>query len=114
LKDYKRRILWIDYFNSTLSRDGGRRIPLNKSVKDPSLEELSEAARRLGYSPEVVVAKFPMRMSVPSGYLSIEKKNNVTKSQVISEFAKTLSSIRGERTAMAEKEQAKPPQTKKH
>jgi signal recognition particle subunit SRP19 len=114
LKDYKRRILWIDYFNSTLSREDGRRIPLNRSVKDPSLEELSEAAKRLGYSPEPVVAKFPMRMSIPSGYLSIEKKVNVTKSQVISEFAKTLSSVRGERAALAEKDQGKSPQTKKH
>lgn len=92
-------MLWIDYFNSTFSREAGRRIPLNKSVKDPTLEELTEAVKRLGYKPESVVAKFPSRMMIPSGYVSIEKRNNEKKPKVLSEVAKILSTVRGERTA---------------
>jgi len=92
-------VLWIDYFNSTFSREAGRRIPLNKSVKDPTLEELTEAVKRLGYKPESVVAKFPSRMMIPSGYVSIEKRNNEKKPKVLSEVAKILSTVRGERTA---------------
>jgi len=99
LKDYKRYVLWIDYFNSTFSRDAGRRVPLNRSVKDPTLDELSEATKRLGYNPESVVAKFPGRMMIPSGYVSIEKRSNEKKPKVISEVAKTLSVVRGERTS---------------
>jgi signal recognition particle subunit SRP19 len=114
MKEYKRRVLWIDYFNSTTSRGEGRRIRLDKSVKDPTLEELSEAARRLGYTPEVVSAKFPTRMNIPSGYLSIEKKSNLTKSQVISDFAKTLSAIRGEKSSSAAEKDQKPSQAKRH
>jgi len=45
LKDYKRYVLWIDYFNSALSRSDGRRVPLDRSVKDPRLDELAEAVR---------------------------------------------------------------------
>ena len=92
-------MLWVDYFNSTFSREAGRRIPLNKSVKDPTLEELTEAVKRLGYKPESVVAKFPSRMMIPSGYVSIEKRNNEKKPKVLSEVAKILSTVRGERTA---------------
>jgi signal recognition particle subunit SRP19 len=113
LKDYKRFVLWIDYFNSTISRENGRRIPLNKSVKDPSLEELNEAARRLGYKPEPTPAKLPSRPSQQSGYVSVGKKTGMKKSQVITEVAKTLSAVRGEKTAAAAKEQAKG-QQKKH
>lgn len=113
MKDYKRFVLWIDYFNSTISRENGRRIPLNKSVKDPTLEELSEAARRLGYKPESVKASVPSRPSQPSGYVSIEKKTGSKKTHAIAEIAKTLSSVRGERTAAIAKEQAKI-QQKKH
>jgi len=107
LKDYKRYVIWIDYFNSTLSRDSGRRVPLNRSVKDPSLDELTEATKRLGYKPESVVAKYPGRMMIPSGYASIEKRANEKKPKVLSEVAKVLSTVRGERSSS-------PPVQKKH
>lgn len=113
MKDYKRFVLWIDYFNSTISRENGRRIALNKSVKDPTLDELGEATRRLGYKPESAQAKVPSRPTQQSGYVSIEKRAGSKKSQVITEVAKTLSMVRGEKTAALAKEQAKG-QQKKH
>ena len=113
MKDYKRFVLWVDYFNSTLSREQGRRVPLDRSVKEPSLDELAEATRRLGYNPDAVSAKVPSRSFLSSGYVSIEKKSGTPKSAVITEVAKTLSLVRGERTAASAKEQAKG-QQKKH
>jgi signal recognition particle subunit SRP19 len=113
LKDYKRYVLWIDYFNSTMSRENGRRVPLDKSVKDPTLQELGEATRRLGYRPEPASAKVPSRPTQQSGYVSIEKKAGVRKSTVITEVSKALSTVRGENTAAAAKEQAKT-QQKRH
>ncbi len=92
-------ILWLDYFNSSFSRAEGRRVPLDHSVKDPRLDELSEAARRLGYTAEAEQAKFPRRMSVPSGYVSIEKRKELKKEKVIEEISKALSSVRGEKAA---------------
>ncbi|MHB2035324.1 MAG: signal recognition particle subunit SRP19/SEC65 family protein, partial [Nitrososphaerales archaeon] len=44
----------MDYFNSTLTREQGRRVPLDRSVKEPALDELAEATRRLGYNPDTV------------------------------------------------------------
>lgn len=99
MKDYKRHILWLDYFNSSLSREQGRRIPLDRSVKDPKLDELVEATRRLGYKPEPEEGKHPKRMWVASGYVSIEKKVQVKKGSVIFEVAKMLSNVRGEKAA---------------
>jgi len=107
LKDYKRYVLWIDYFNSTFSRDAGRRVPLNRAVKDPTLDELAEATKRLGYKPEPVEAKFPYRMMIPSGYVSIEKRSNEKKPRVLSEVAKVLATVRGERTAASQQQAAK-------
>ena len=96
-----------------MSRENGRRIPLDRSVKDPTLEELGEAARRLGFKPEPMPARVPSRPVQQSGYVSIEKKAGMKKTQVISEVAKTLSMVRGEKTAAAAKEQTKG-QQKKH
>ncbi|MCL4519172.1 MAG: hypothetical protein M1587_08260 [Thaumarchaeota archaeon] len=108
MKDYKRLVLWTDYFNSSLSRDKGRRVPLDRSVKDPTVEELAEAARRFGFAPEVFSAKHPQRMTTGSGYVNVPKSSARKKSQVISEVAKHLSNVRGERTAASSKEQTKP------
>ena len=102
MKDYKRYVLWTDYFNSTFSREAGRRVPLSRSVKDPTLDELKEAVQRLGYNPEPVTAKYPGRMMIPSGYVSIEKRSSEKKPKVISEVSKVLSAVRGERTAAAQ------------
>ncbi len=99
MKDYKRQVLWLDYFNSSLSREKGRRIPLDIAVKDPKLEELIEAAKRLGYSPEPETVKHPKRMWSPSGYVSIEKRAQIKKGAAISEVAKMLSTVRGEKAA---------------
>lgn len=108
MKDYKKLVLWLDYFNSTLSRQQGRRVPRDRSVKDPTLQELAEAARRTGYSPELVASKHPQRMIVGSGYINVDKKSGLKKSTVIVEVAKHLSNVRGERAIAASKDQAKP------
>ncbi len=103
MKDYKRHILWLDYFNSSLSREQGRRIPVDRSVKDPNLDELVEATRRLGYNPESEKVKHPKRMWTISGFVSVEKRSQQKKSTLISQVAKVLSTVRGEKaTASAE------------
>jgi signal recognition particle subunit SRP19 len=94
MKDYDRLVIWLDYFNSSISRAEGRRLPLNMAVRNPTLKELEEAARRGGYNPELVVAAHPKRMFTQSGYVSIERRKG--KTQVIREIAARLSAIRGE------------------
>lgn len=103
MKDYKRRIFWLDYFNSSLSREQGRRIPLDRSVKDPKLDELIDAVKRLGYSPESLVAKHPKRMNLTSGLVSIEKRKETRKGPTLSEVARSLATIRGERSSSESK-----------
>ena len=106
LKDYKQLVLWTDYFNSSLSRANGRRVSLDRSVKDPTVEELAEAVRRFGSSPEAISAKHPKRMIISTGYVNIAKQHE-KKGLVISEIAKHLSNVRGERAAAVAKEQTK-------
>ena len=88
-------MLWLDYFNSVLSRGDGRRIRLDKAVKNPELQELIETARRLNYSPVGEEAFHPKRSFESSGYISIERKK--PKGKVIEEIASILTVIRGEK-----------------
>ena len=94
MKDYDRQILWVDYFNSSLSRADGRRVPTNQAVKNPTLQELAKAAQRLRIQAEIVEAAFPKRMNLKTGYLSIQKSKK--KSQVMRDLSGMLATVRGE------------------
>ena len=104
MKDYDRLVIWIDYFNSGFSRKDGRRVPLNIAVRNPSLQELEEAAKRAGYKPEPNEASHPKRMQLSSGYVSIER--NKPKIQAIKELASRLSMIHGEQRLETKKQKS--------
>lgn len=81
MKDYEHFVIWLDYFNKTLTKKMGRRLPKDKCVFDPSLKELIDAAREAGFevteSDEKV--RFPRRAYVRSGYVSLPKESPKTK-----------------------------------
>ena len=41
MKDYDHIVIWLDYFNKTLSRQKGRRLPKEKCIFDPSLSKIT-------------------------------------------------------------------------
>ena len=62
-KEYrgKRIVVWPVYIDSTASRSEGRKVPLSRAVRRPRVEEIVEAAERLGLHPEVEDARHPRR-----------------------------------------------------
>ncbi|MDX1534913.1 MAG: signal recognition particle subunit SRP19/SEC65 family protein, partial [Thermoplasmata archaeon] len=46
-------VLYPLYFDGAVSREDGRRVSTKVAVRDPTLEELAEAARRSDYRVEV-------------------------------------------------------------
>ena len=81
MKSYDHVVIWLDYFNKTLSRKKGRKLPKDKCVFDPSLAELIEASNAAGFQPTDTEDKvrFPRRPYVRSGYIVLDKKNSKTK-----------------------------------
>ncbi|MEM4312042.1 MAG: signal recognition particle subunit SRP19/SEC65 family protein [Nitrososphaerales archaeon] len=94
MKEYGKLVLWLDYFDSNLSRKQGRKLPLSKCVRNPSFEELIKALEQLGYRVEAFRAKHPKRNQLPSGYVVIDKKKR--KGEVLKEVAISLAKVRGE------------------
>ena len=80
MKDYEHVVIWLDYFNKTLTRVKGRKIGKEKCVFDPSLKELTEAAQAAGFeiteSEEKV--RYPRRPYVRSGYIVLPKGSSKT------------------------------------
>ena len=81
MKDYDHIVIWLDYFNKTLSRQKGRRLAKNRCIFDPSLNELIESANDAGLKPTSTddQVRFPRRPFVRSGYIVLEKKMPKTK-----------------------------------
>jgi|TARA_B110000263_G_scaffold249811_1_gene268672 signal recognition particle subunit SRP19 len=94
MKDYEKQVIWLDYFNSSYSRSQGRRVSRNRSIKNPILSDLLEAAKRLNLNPASHEVIHPKRALINSGYISITKKNK--KTLVLQDIAKMLTIVKGE------------------
>jgi len=95
MKDYEHIVIWLDYFNKTIPKKMGRRVPRDKSVFDPSLNELIDAAKAAGLQPTETndQVRFPRRPYVRSGYIVIAKEQR-PKSKIISAISEKLVSKR--------------------
>jgi signal recognition particle subunit SRP19 len=98
MKDYEHQILWLDYFNKNLSKRKGRKVSKNKTVFDPSMDELVEAAKLAGY--EIVESnnnvRYPRRTYTKSSYIVIKKKDS--KSSVLKKIGDMLVQIRSRKS----------------
>ena len=94
MKDYEHIVVWLDYFNKTLPRKKGRRLPKEKCIFDPSLKELIDAAKAAGLEPTETEdqVRFPKRPYVRSGYIVLEKKS--TKTSIMNKISEKLVSKR--------------------
>ena len=94
MKDYEHIVVWLDYFNKTLPRKKGRRLPKEKCVFDPSLKELIDATKAAGIEPTETEdqVRFPKRPYVRSGYIVLEKKS--TKTSIMNKISEKLVSKR--------------------
>ncbi len=46
-------VLWPRYFDASVSRAAGRRVPANLAVKKPDAAWVNSAAKKAGFSPEL-------------------------------------------------------------
>jgi len=81
--------LWPAYFDASLSRGQGRRVPKEKAVRDPTAEAVEKAAQRLGLNPTVepgtAYSKQPWRRT---GLIQVDRKGK--KTEIITKVAQEL------------------------
>lgn len=72
-------IVWPAHLDSSKTRGQGRRLPVPRAVKQPSLKEVWQAAMSLGYSPEskekAALSGSPWEKT---GYVTIKKTGHRT------------------------------------
>lgn len=102
MKEYDKYVVWLDYFDSGLRRSQGRRVALSSATRDPKLEELGEACRRLNLQSLPQVARYPSSPARESGYVAVVKLN--PKRALLLKIAKELTIVRG----LGQKKQGQP------
>ena len=98
MKDYEHVVIWLDYFNKTLSRNKGRRLEKEKCIFDPSLNELIDASKAAGLEIKESDDKvrFPKRPYVRSGYVVLPK--NMPKTKLLDKISEKLVSKRAKQS----------------
>lgn len=81
--------IWPAYFDIRYSRGEGRRVPRDKAIRDPKIEDIEKAALKLGLKPILqpgaAYSKYPWRKK---GVILVDKKSSKTK--VINMIAEAL------------------------
>jgi len=89
MRKQEKAIVWPAYFDQTKTRKEGRRVSRNLSVPYPKIEEIQEAAQKLGLKTQVVVdTGFPKTPWQKTGMIKVEKK--MAKEQIIDNIARRL------------------------
>ena len=95
MRKQDKAIIWPAYFDQTKTRKNGRRVPKNMAVPSPKIEEISEAAKKVGLKNEVVATTgYPKTPWQKTGCILVEKKT--PKEQIIKKLAKQLVKARSE------------------
>ena len=89
MRKLDKAIIWPIYFDASKTRREGRRVPKNLAVQSPKIDEVKQAADRLGIKSEVKLeAHFPKMPWAKTGMLLVEKKE--AKEKIIQKIAKQL------------------------
>lgn len=87
--------VWLSYFDQTLSRRYGRRLPRELTVPDPKPTEVLRACESLGYECEVVEGKkHPRTWYRQSALVVVRVPENVGKYELVKSIGKRLVDLR--------------------
>jgi signal recognition particle subunit SRP19 len=89
-------ILYPEYFDSTLTRKQGRRLSQKYCVSKPTVEEIFEAAEKLGLNPLIEDKHYPREWWRKRGRVVVDKKDH-SKTAVLRSIGEELKRIREEK-----------------
>ncbi|MCS7099278.1 MAG: hypothetical protein NZ925_02915 [Sulfolobales archaeon] len=86
--------IWLEYFDQTLSRRYGRRLPRQLTVPEPRVGEVVRACESLGYRCEVEEKKYPRTWYRQSARIVLKVPSGISKYEVVKQIGKKLVEMR--------------------
>ena len=82
-------VIWPAYFDKNLTRSGGRRVPENLAVENPSIDKIFQIAKELNLNPVLEKdARYPARPWRKDGRILVDKVKK--KEKILLDIAKKL------------------------
>jgi signal recognition particle subunit SRP19 len=89
VKKKKHTVIWPAYFDSSLTRSEGRRVPKALAIADPTAKKIGEAVEKLGLNSVVELdSSYPTHSWKKDGRILVETKTS--KPQIIVQIARKL------------------------
>ncbi len=92
----RRVVVWPVNIDAAASRGEGRKIPVRDAVRRPRVEEIVEAAERLGLNPVVEDARYPRKWWEQRQRVIVDKRGS--KLETLRLIAGEVKRIREERS----------------
>ncbi|MCD5425786.1 MAG: signal recognition particle protein Srp19 [Methanosarcinaceae archaeon] len=93
MKDKGKLVIWPTLIDLKYSRNEGRKTSKKNSVREPTLDEIKNAAKKLGLNPEIELKKaYPKRWWVVCGRVFVDK--NKPKTVILKEISNTIKQLR--------------------
>jgi signal recognition particle subunit SRP19 len=97
LRKQDKTVIWPTYFDSTKTRDEGRRISKSLAVASPEILEVKKAVERVNLDHELVLdVSYPKTPWLKTGLILMAKKE--PKNQTVKRIAEQLLKIRSAAT----------------
>lgn len=89
----KEYILWLSYFDCSLKRRLGRRVPLSLCIDNPKPSEFLEVCRKLGLECNYLDKRYPRLWYKSYGCIVI-KNTQMNKNKLLKTMAKEVKELR--------------------
>ncbi len=88
-------VIWPAYFDADLSRSEGRRVPESLAVTDPTVEEIAEAVRQVGYDAVIEPdLAYPRNPRSETGRVAVIDADDSGKSDLLQGVAAYVQALR--------------------
>ncbi|MCQ4333309.1 signal recognition particle subunit SRP19/SEC65 family protein [Natronomonas sp. F2-12] len=87
-------VIWPAYLDAECSRSGGRRIPEDLAVPDPTVDEIASAVQQVGYDAVIERDKTYPREYEPRGRVVVKGADDASKSDLLGAVAAYVAALR--------------------
>ncbi|MFC7226453.1 signal recognition particle subunit SRP19/SEC65 family protein [Salinirubellus salinus] len=88
-------VIYPAYFDAALSRNDGRRVPLDLAVEDPGVEEIAKAVQQVGYDAVIERDVTYSREYEPRGRVLVQNADDAGKADLLQAVAAYIGILRG-------------------
>jgi signal recognition particle subunit SRP19 len=87
-------VIWPAYIDASLTRAEGRRVPVEDAVEEPTVDEIAEAVRQVGYDAVIERDVTYPREYEPRGRVLVKGAEDATKNDLVQAVAAFVALLR--------------------